>query len=415
MLFGFWTSFQALLPRRSVCVGITVTAGVVITILLSAGYVKRRRRKQRDKVDYKELQRAEAVTITTNSGTVSPFLSGAQLSLGQHLSEQNSEIRDPTAVQKNDKQISEEELYQLGLDAFHAAVSYWEQALSLSENGGVGKIPHLKDVIERVSEVERSLQQTVYVSPALSLQTASVLIPEHQGKEDDEVSISSTDSFLSAEGANQRPDTMQVASDQLPSNVSTTADGLMMSVNQPSGHHAFYEEGIALAQAKAVPYRTLRTSTLHCSSDLDFLAKLSCIRKAFNLLFESEDTRQFISQSGKQLVICLLKASDKAHQMFEEAYDRMIQWVSDQGNWMTMASELQDRGVECISFYDVVLDFVLLDAFSDAENPPAAVTAVLNNRWLTQGFKESAFGTAVWSVIKAKSRMVKVLYKSNGI
>jgi hypothetical protein len=124
--------------------------------------------------------------------------------LGQHLSEQNSEIRDPTAVQKNDKQISEEELYQLGLDAFHAAVSYWEQALSLSENGGVGKIPHLKDVIERVSEVERSLQQTVYVSPALSLQTASVLIPEHQGKEDDEVSISSTDSFLSAEGANQR-------------------------------------------------------------------------------------------------------------------------------------------------------------------------------------------------------------------
>jgi hypothetical protein len=51
---------------------------------------------------------------------------------------------------------------------------------------------------------------------------------------------------------------------------------------------------------------------------------------------------------------------------------------------------------------------VLLDAFSDAENPPAAVTAVLNNRWLTQGFKESAFGTAVWSVIKAKSRMVKV-------
>jgi hypothetical protein len=63
------------------------------------------------------------------------------------------------------------------------------------------------------------------------------------------------------------------------------------------------------------------------------------------LLFESEDTRQFISQSGKQLVICLLKASDKAHQMFEEAYDRMIQWVSDQGNWMTMASELQDRGV----------------------------------------------------------------------
>ena len=91
------------------------------------------------------------------------------------------------------------------MDAFHAAVSYWEQALSISENGGVGRIPHLKDVLERVCEVQRSLQQALCVSPTSSLQTAGALvIPERQGKEDDEVSTTSTDSFQSAEGTNPK-------------------------------------------------------------------------------------------------------------------------------------------------------------------------------------------------------------------
>jgi hypothetical protein len=42
-----------------------------------------------------------------------------------------------------------------------------------------------------------------------------------------------------------------------------------------------------------------------------------------------------------------------------------------------------------MTFYDVVIDFLLFDAFDDLENPPASLTAVLQNRWLTTGFKET--------------------------
>jgi len=45
--------------------------------------------------------------------------------------------------------------------------------------------------------------------------------------------------------------------------------------------------------------------------------------------------------------------------------------------------------VKNFTFYDVVLDFILMDAFDDLENPPSSVIAVVSNRWLSNGFKET--------------------------
>ena len=42
-----------------------------------------------------------------------------------------------------------------------------------------------------------------------------------------------------------------------------------------------------------------------------------------------------------------------------------------------------------VSFYDVALDFILLDSFDDIVDPPVAVTTVMQNRWLTDGMKQS--------------------------
>jgi len=41
-----------------------------------------------------------------------------------------------------------------------------------------------------------------------------------------------------------------------------------------------------------------------------------------------------------------------------------------------------------LTFYDVVIDFIFFDAFDDLENPPATLLSVMQNRWLTSGFKE---------------------------
>ena len=42
-----------------------------------------------------------------------------------------------------------------------------------------------------------------------------------------------------------------------------------------------------------------------------------------------------------------------------------------------------------MNFYDVVLDFIFLDAFDDLNNPPGSVVSIIQNRWLSSGFKES--------------------------
>ena len=42
-----------------------------------------------------------------------------------------------------------------------------------------------------------------------------------------------------------------------------------------------------------------------------------------------------------------------------------------------------------MSFFDIVLDFILMDAFEDLESPPSSVVAVLRNRWLSDSFKET--------------------------
>jgi len=42
-----------------------------------------------------------------------------------------------------------------------------------------------------------------------------------------------------------------------------------------------------------------------------------------------------------------------------------------------------------LSFYDVLLDFVLLDAFDDLETPPYSVATAVQNRWLSARIKET--------------------------
>lgn len=67
----------------------------------------------------------------------------------------------------------------------------------------------------------------------------------------------------------------------------------------------------------------------------------------------------------------------------------MLSWAKCDSNWKDADIELSTRGVKKMTFYDVVMDFILMDAFDDLESPPSSVIAVINNRWLSKGFKET--------------------------
>ena len=99
----------------------------------------------------------------------------------------------------------------------------------------------------------------------------------------------------------------------------------------------------------------------------------------------------------------------KDAQPFCIAFDNIMTFVAEQDNWEIMREELMERRVVEITFYDVVLDFTLLDAFDDLDNLPGTIVSVLQNRWLTDGMKESALNAGIWTMIKAKKSMLKVL------
>lgn len=115
----------------------------------------------------------------------------------------------------------------------------------------------------------------------------------------------------------------------------------------------------------------------------------------------------------------------------------MLDFLQELKNWEDVEKELSLKGVKAMTFFDVVMDYILMDAFDDLDNPPSSVTAVIQNRWLSNGFKETvslllsypsastcissylnmlnfcpsqALATAVWSVLKAKRRMLKYPY-----
>ncbi|KAM6372550.1 mitoguardin 2 isoform 2-T2 [Pluvialis apricaria] len=316
---------------------------------------------------------------------------------------------------------SAESLYVQGMELFEEALQKWEQALTIRQRDSAStstpvpwesrkqqesmseSIPEESEKREFAEKLEALLHRAYHLQEEFgsSLPSDSMLLdlektlmlPLADGslrlRTDDEDSSISEDSFFSAA---ELFDSLHF--EEIPFHLSKPV--------------AAYEEALQLVKEGKVACRTLRTELLGCYSDQDFLAKLHCVRQAFQELLEDESNQLFFGEVGKQMVIGLMTKAEKNPKAFLESYEEMLRYALKQDTWPTTQQELEGRGVVCMSFFDIVLDFILMDAFEDLENPPSSVLAVLRNRWLSDSFKETALATACWSVLKAKRRLLMV-------
>ncbi|KAM9595812.1 mitoguardin 2 isoform 2-T2 [Morphnus guianensis] len=316
---------------------------------------------------------------------------------------------------------SAESLYIQGMELFEEALQKWEQALTIrqrdsaststpvpwdskkQQEGMSENIPEESQKREFAEKLESLLHRAYHLQEEFgsSLPSDSMLLdlektlmlPLTDGslrlRTDDEDSSISEDSFFSAA---ELFDSLHF--EEIPFHLSKPV--------------AAYEEALQLVKEGKVACRTLRTELLGCYSDQDFLAKLHCVRQAFQELLKDESNQLFFGEVGKQMVIGLMSKAEKNPKAFLESYEEMLHYALKQETWPTTQQELEGRGVVCMSFFDIVLDFILMDAFEDLENPPSSVLAVLRNRWLSDSFKETALATACWSVLKAKRRLLMV-------
>uniref|UniRef100_A0A669DU39 Mitoguardin 1 n=1 Tax=Oreochromis niloticus TaxID=8128 RepID=A0A669DU39_ORENI len=174
------------------------------------------------------------------------------------------------------------------------------------------------------------------------------------------------------------------------------------------GHHPLYEEALKMAEDGSISCRVLRTEMLECLGDLDFLAKLHCVRQAWQLILCDRTTWTFLADTGKKILSSIIVKAHKSPKRFEEVFEEMISFLEHTEHWENTELELATRGVKHLNFYDIVLDFILMDSFEDLENPPISIQNVINNRWLNSSFKETAVASSCWSVLKQKRQHMKV-------
>ena len=169
---------------------------------------------------------------------------------------------------------------------------------------------------------------------------------------------------------------------------------------------ALYQSALDTYESSGIEYRVLRTEFLGCSSDTEYLGKLHCLRMAFTNIMTENTNRSWWVNNGKTILTQLLIKADKDPKDFLLSFEDVLEYLSEEGIETQVLDELSSRNVKCMNFYDICLDYILIDSFEDLESPPSSVMAVMKNRWLSNSFKESALQTALWSVFQAKRRLL---------
>ncbi|KAF7662591.1 hypothetical protein LDENG_00231810 [Lucifuga dentata] len=313
-----------------------------------------------------------------------------------------------------------ENLYLMGMDLFEEALRRWEEALTFrsrqaeddvscaSVKTGAGDaiaeqsmedvisaefIHRLKSLLQRAYRLQEEFEGVLGMSapPSHNSQNKMADILAREELDDacirDSISIASTDSFVSAAELSEQRELRSIFA---------------------LGHHLFYEEALQMAEDGKISCRVLRTEMLDCLGDLDFLAKLHCVRQACQLILCERLTRTFLADTGKKILSSIIVKAQKSPKRFEDVFEEMLSFLESTEHWDNTEVELAMRGVKHLNFYDVVLDFILMDSFEDLENPPISIQNVINNRWLNSSFKETAVASSCWSVLKQKRQHMKV-------
>jgi len=325
-------------------------------------------------------------------------------------------------------------------ECLEQAITYWEDALDLLEyvpgNGGISGPPALPTAKE--AQLVRDLQSLVEKASAIANQLKDNVIKPAEniqiGKtKNTVVSAASYDrlhqvidggSASSASGAPTFTSALRSISvsetSEAESFVSAVSDGggrlsvyssqeTLLPDGDPLGEEdlTLFKEGILEMDTIGVEARKIRTSMLNCSNDREFFGKLSAVRRAFDALLTDGSVRSWFVSMGRQIIGDLMAKAEKDPSGFYSTFDEMIQYVNKPDAFLKTWDELQSRNVKAMNFYDVVLDFIFLDAFDDLSNPPGSVVSIIQNRWLSSGFKESALQTAVFYVLKSKRNSMK--------
>ncbi|XP_077986868.1 mitoguardin 2-like [Glandiceps talaboti] len=298
------------------------------------------------------------------------------------------------------EELTAQQLFQLGMDSFQQAVEQWEEALQLTPQSNQTEL----DKAEQMTNAELSFRLERLLHSAYSVQSEAerTLSMQSLASSQDTTTLSLSDSNRTLTGGEYSDD----ESTESFVSASELAELDDIPVMKLPDSRMMYIEAMNAVADDLVVCRKHRTVLLNCKNEVDFLAKVHCVRQAFDHLLQDQAIADWFVELGRQMMGDLIINISQDAEDFYEAYDTLVGFVQDQNNWPVVKEELASRRVRCMNFYDVVLDFTLMDAFDDMERLPASVAAIAQNRWLSDSVKQTAMSNAIWSLITIKRRML---------
>lgn len=188
---------------------------------------------------------------------------------------------------------------------------------------------------------------------------------------------------------------------------SNQTSGLLFFDVEPNLHFfKIYQDQLAIVDSIPMP-RTNRTEQLLCESQDEFLAKVSCLRNAFqDIIYDNENCFFFIN-SGKEILKFFLSHSQTDLADCLSAYDKLLDYVADESNHESIEQEISSRKIPILSFYDLVIDYIILESLDDLDSPPAMVSSIMSNTWVSSKFRQSACQSAVSTALRYKRSQLK--------
>ncbi|CAG0883212.1 unnamed protein product [Darwinula stevensoni] len=346
--------------------------------------------------------------------------------------------RSPFVVTSNDHELTPEVLtyswqgferffqvrncHDHGMEALEAAIGHWQDAQAALQVG---------DALPSVMDVELTRRLESLIDEAYKLQDVCERLFLHQRAPAGSYLISSLNdqwkhsrTCPNGEGGaslrNRTNSLLFTRNSPQPTLTSSRATGSLSSLDSffsaqsDVGYHwedalvdlsqlELYEAAAKVLVEDGIPFRALRTEMVGVTSDQEFLIKVHCIRLGYRILFEDSGAASWFASRSRQIVSRLFCIADKDPTEFQSCFDIMMAYLSTEEGRQQMNAELRERGLKAVTFYDVILDYVM-EAFEILEDPPSSIVAVARNRWLSDRFKESALSASIWSALQMKRK-----------
>lgn len=399
---------------------ICVTGSVLLLGRLAQSLKRRRRYPIPPNRRYLRDSR-QRLTKGSNFDVISQasYAKRSEASSRSYISDRISLISSATAGNDGNVKLTPQQYGVLGLEALEKALYCWEDALtafSSTFNSDAIALPSKADAIftRDVQELLDLGYQIQNNAELLFIDQHSVLFRHDSVSDENDKSYSGRTKSINRDG--QEPASS-------PESYASAKDGVadLREFEEFSEYFPHFEqqklyhvalkhhedEGIVCRMTRSGNEKRLHTELVKCGSDVEYLAKVFCLRQAFTRIFKLPAGAMWIADVGRQLISDLILFADRDPKEYLIHYENMLKFLQDENNLVIMQEELDMRGVKCINFYDVVIDFILLDAFEEMENPPSSIKAILQNRWISASFRETAIGTAVWSVLMGKRQILK--------